>query len=218
VLYPVSPNDPRRTTFSLSDILVRYVVRPTPGMTEGGHDRMEALDYLRFAVSLGAGGMLALLGRFLRVLGAALALWREHWSHATASIRREHERMLERWCEARQTRVERVLELVRLQLPPLTRSLAGIATSRLLNWILLGVSIAWRFRDDVQSMADSVVLVALTDLSAAALAVMTALVVRRFSALLAPSEALAVRELRVLKVRGAPEPELRSSRPAGAAR
>jgi hypothetical protein len=88
----------------------------------------------------------------------------------------------------------------------------------LLNWVLLGASIVWRFRDDVQSMADSVVLVALTDLSAAALAVVTALVVRRFSALLAPSDALAVREMRVVKVEGAPEPELRPARPSGAAR
>jgi hypothetical protein len=87
-----------------------------------------------------------------------------------------------------------------------------------LNWILLGASIFWRFRDDVQSMADSVVLVALTDLSAAALAVLTALVVRRFSALLAPADARDLRELRVLKVSGAPEPELRTARPAGAAR
>ncbi|NED46335.1 DUF4328 domain-containing protein [Amycolatopsis sp. SID8362] len=88
----------------------------------------------------------------------------------------------------------------------------------LLNWVLLGVSIVWRFRGDVQSMADSVLLVALTDLAAAALAVVTALVVRRFSALLAPSDARAVRSMRVLKVTGAPEPELRSARPAGAAR
>jgi hypothetical protein len=88
----------------------------------------------------------------------------------------------------------------------------------LLNWILLAASIVWRFRGDVQSMADSVVLVALTDLAAAALAVLTALVVRRFSALLVPSDALDVREMRVLKVTGAPEPELRHSRPAGAAR
>jgi hypothetical protein len=88
----------------------------------------------------------------------------------------------------------------------------------LLNWVLLGASIVWRFRGDVQSMADSVVLVALTDLSAALLAVVTALVVRRFSALLAPSDARDVREMRVLKVEGAPEPELRTQRPAGAAR
>jgi len=48
--------------------------------------------------------------------------------------------------------------------------------------------------------------------------VVTALVVRRFSALLAPSDARAVRSMRVLKVAGAPEPELRNARPAGAAR
>jgi hypothetical protein len=84
--------------------------------------------------------------------------------------------------------------------------------------VLLGATIVWRFRDDVQSMADSVVLVALTDLAAALLAVVTALVVRRFSALLAPSDARAVRSMRVLKVAGAPEPELRNARPSGAAR
>ncbi|MEV6640927.1 DUF4328 domain-containing protein [Amycolatopsis sp. NPDC051371] len=88
----------------------------------------------------------------------------------------------------------------------------------LLNWVLLGATIVWRFRDDVQAMADSVVLVALTDLAAALLAVVTALVVRRFSALLAPSDARAVRSMRVLKVAGAPEPELRTARPSGAAR
>jgi UDP-2,3-diacylglucosamine pyrophosphatase LpxH len=141
VLYPVSPNDPRRTTSSLSDILVRYVVRPTPGMTEGGHDSMSALDYVRFGLSLGLRGMLALLGRFVRVLGAALALWREHSSQATARIRRLHERELRRWCEVRQLRVERVLELTRLQLPPLTRSLAGILTSLMLDWVMLGLAI-----------------------------------------------------------------------------
>ncbi len=102
--------------------------------------------------------------------------------------------------------------------PKPSRRVLGWWGAWLLNWVLLAVSICWRFRDDVQSMADSVVLVAVTDLSAAALAVMTALVVRRFSALLAPSDALAVREMRVLKVQGAPEPELRASRPAGAAR
>ena len=88
----------------------------------------------------------------------------------------------------------------------------------LLNWLLLGATIVWRFRGDVQSMADSVVLVAVTDLAAAALAVVTAVVVRRFSKLLAPSEALGVREMRVVKVEGAPEPEPHTKRPAGAAR
>ncbi|MEC3980397.1 DUF4328 domain-containing protein [Amycolatopsis sp. H20-H5] len=87
-----------------------------------------------------------------------------------------------------------------------------------LNWLLLGLTIAWRFRDGVQAMADGVVLVALTDLSAAALAVVTALLVRRMSELLAPVDRARLRSLRVLKVIGAPEPELRTARPTGSAR
>jgi len=141
VLYPVSPKDPRRTTCSLSDILVRYVVRPTRGMTEGGHDQMRASDYIRFALSLGLSGMLALVGRFLAVLRAALQLWQEHSSEALQRVRREHERKLQLFGEARQFRIERLLELVRLQLPPLTRSFAGIVSSLMLDHVLLGLAI-----------------------------------------------------------------------------
>jgi hypothetical protein len=76
VLYPVSPSDPRRTTRSLSDILVRYVVRPTLGMTEGGHEKMSACDYFRFGLSLGIRGMARLARRFVNVV-RALARTRE---------------------------------------------------------------------------------------------------------------------------------------------
>lgn len=86
------------------------------------------------------------------------------------------------------------------------------------NWVLLAVTIIWRLRPGVQAMADSVVLVALTDLTAAALAIATALVIRRFSDLLMPIAPGRLRKLRVLKVDGAPEPELRNARPVGAAR
>ena len=88
----------------------------------------------------------------------------------------------------------------------------------LLNWVMLGVTLVWRFRDSVQAKADSVILVALTDLSAVLLAVLTALLVRRFSMLLQPIDPKSLRDLRVLRVDGAPDPELRTARPAGAAR
>jgi hypothetical protein len=87
-----------------------------------------------------------------------------------------------------------------------------------LNWVLLAITIFWRLRHGVQAMADSVVLIALTDLSAAALAVVTALFVHRIAQLLTPVDPARLRELRVLKVEGAPDPELRPARPAGAAR
>ncbi|MEU8415423.1 DUF4328 domain-containing protein [Amycolatopsis japonica] len=86
-----------------------------------------------------------------------------------------------------------------------------------LNWLLLVLVIVWRFRDGVQALADGVVLVALTDLSAAGLAVVTALIVKRMSGLLAPVEEKRLRLLRVLKVDGVPEPE-RRERPASSVR
>ncbi|MFJ4104805.1 DUF4328 domain-containing protein [Amycolatopsis japonica] len=86
-----------------------------------------------------------------------------------------------------------------------------------LNWLLLVLVIVWRFRDGVQALADGVVLVALTDLSAAGLAVVTALIVKRMSGLLAPVEEKRLRLLRVLKVDGVPEPG-RRERPASSVR
>jgi hypothetical protein len=87
-----------------------------------------------------------------------------------------------------------------------------------LNWLLLALVIWWRLRTGVQAQADSVVLVAFNDFSAAGLAVMTALVVRRMTVLLAPVNEHKLRPMRVLKVTGAPEPELRKARPSGSVR
>lgn len=78
--------------------------------------------------------------------------------------------------------------------------------------ILFAATVAWRFRDSAQAHADSVVLSALTDLTAAAVAVLTALMVRRLSTMLAPVDPATVRYLRVLRVEGAPEPPLRTTR------
>ncbi|WP_394360314.1 DUF4328 domain-containing protein [Amycolatopsis sp. SB7-3] len=86
-----------------------------------------------------------------------------------------------------------------------------------LNWVLLALVIVWRFRDGVQALADGVVLVALTDLTAAGLAVVTALLVKRMSGLLAPVEEKRLRLLRVLKVDGVPDPG-RRERPASSVR
>lgn len=83
--------------------------------------------------------------------------------------------------------------------------------------VLFVVTIVWRYRSGVQAEADGVLLNALTDLAAAWLAVMTELVVARFTALLAPVDAGEVRRVRVIRVNGAPELGLRP-RPATAPR
>jgi hypothetical protein len=79
--------------------------------------------------------------------------------------------------------------------------------------VLFVVTVAWRFRDSVQAHADGVVLSALTDLAAVAVAVLTALMIRRLAALLAPIDSTHVRYLRVIRVEGAPEPPLRMVKP-----
>lgn len=84
--------------------------------------------------------------------------------------------------------------------------------------LLFAATVLWRFRDGVQAQADGVLLTAATDLAAAAVAVLTALVIARLSALLAPIDPTAVRFLRVVRVAGAPEPPLRAHRPADARR
>lgn len=78
--------------------------------------------------------------------------------------------------------------------------------------LIFGATVAWRFLDGVQAQADGIILAALTDLAAVAVAVLTALTIRRLSTLLAPIDLRRVRQLRVVKVTGAPEPELRRTR------
>ncbi|RZQ62119.1 DUF4328 domain-containing protein [Amycolatopsis suaedae] len=86
------------------------------------------------------------------------------------------------------------------------------------NGVLLVVSVVWRLRSGVQAQADSVVLTAVNDLAAAALALLTVLVVRRVTDLLEPANPARLAGMRVLKVADAPAPALRPARPATAPR
>jgi hypothetical protein len=74
--------------------------------------------------------------------------------------------------------------------------------------------VVWRFRDSVQARADGVLLSAVTDLAAATVAVLTALMIRRLATLLAPIDPTTVRFLRVLRVEGPPRTPRRIERPA----
>lgn len=104
-----------------------------------------------------------------------------------------------------------------LRRPPGTRPSPTRATKAwwaawVVGGLLFGATVAWRFRDGVQAQADGIVLTALTDLAAAVVAVLTALTIRRLSTLLSPIDPERVRFMRVIRVTGAPEPELRRAR------
>jgi len=89
-------------------------------------------------------------------------------------------------------------------------------------WVATGLfvafTLAWSFRSSVQALADGVLLHAFADLLAAAVAITTTLVVRRITTLLLPVDPSAVRFMRVVGVKDAPEPPLRAQRYAGSAR
>lgn len=87
-----------------------------------------------------------------------------------------------------------------------------------LNPVIAVFTARLRLLDGIQAQADSVLLTAMTDLAAAALALLTVLVIRGVMLLLAPAVPGKLRQLRLVTVRGAPEPPLRRARPAGARR
>lgn len=99
--------------------------------------------------------------------------------------------------------------------------------SKLLRWwwgfwaasgLLFVIMILWSFRDSTQALADGVLLHAFANLVLAGVAVTTALVVRRITTLLLPVDAASVRLMRVLEVKDAPQPPLRSFRASGSPR
>jgi UDP-2,3-diacylglucosamine pyrophosphatase LpxH len=139
LLHPVMPSDPRRSLRSLSDILLRYVVRPTRGLKETGHDMASAIDYLRFGVSLGARGILALGRRFVSAVLVLVAIWREHMSDAARWVREEHERKMALLAEARELSLVQLHALAKLQRPPMTRSLLRILAAVMLDRVALTV-------------------------------------------------------------------------------
>jgi UDP-2,3-diacylglucosamine pyrophosphatase LpxH len=139
VLHPVLPSDPRRTVRSLSEILLRYVVRPTRGMSEAGHAGAGVLDYLGFAFRLGTSGMLGLARRFAYATQALFSLWREHLSDAAHRVRREHDLKIESLSRVHRIKLERLIELARLWRPPITRSFFAILTAVMLDRVLLAL-------------------------------------------------------------------------------
>ncbi len=139
VLNPVQPSDPKRSYRSLSDILLRVVVRPTRGMLESGHDKATALDYFRFALRLGFGGMLRLAQRFIVAIATSIAVRREHFSVAAGWVRAEHERKMALLAAVAHISLTRLRALAKLQRPPVTRSLIRIIAGLMLDRVAMAL-------------------------------------------------------------------------------
>ncbi|WP_433267058.1 DUF4328 domain-containing protein [Actinosynnema sp. CS-041913] len=115
------------------------------------------------------------------------------------------------------------LEHAALRLPATARP----NPSRLVRWwwglwaftgLFVVFTVVWSFRSSVQALADGVLFHAISDLLAAAVAILTAVLVRRITSLLLPVSTAALRRMRVVDVKDAPEPVLRAVRAGGSRR
>lgn len=140
VMAPLSPRDPRRISRSFSDVLLRWVVRPTRGVPEYGHERMGVVDYVLLAAGLGIGGVVRLAGRFSAAVLELFRLRRAYLSDATHALRAEHERRMAKLAEVTRIGIERLRALSALQVPPVTRSVPKILASVLLDRLAVGLA------------------------------------------------------------------------------
>ncbi len=138
VMAPLSATDPRRIARSVSDVLLRFVVRPTLGMREYGHDKHGVAHYLLFAMRLGVEGLLRLTGRYASAVGELFRLRREQRSGGADSLRDEHNRGMAVLASATWVGADRMRALAALQVPPVTRTIGGILASVLLDRLALG--------------------------------------------------------------------------------
>ena len=144
VMAPLSPLDPRRIARGFTDVFLRYVVRPTQGMKEHGHESMGLIDYIGFAVGLGVRGLFRLGWRFASAVLELFRLRRQYFTEAGQKLREEHERRVALLAEATRLGRDRLRALIALQVPPVTHSIYGILASVLLDRlaVALGASLA----------------------------------------------------------------------------
>jgi len=133
LLAPLSPSDPKRIAYSFSDILMRYVVRPTRGMGMGGHDGKTMMHYVQMAFSMGLRGALALGGRYGRAAMVMLRSSRDHLGGHAHAVRLEQERHMNELGERLRMSLDKLRALSALSARPVTLGFRAILRSLFLD-------------------------------------------------------------------------------------
>ncbi|MBN1654233.1 MAG: metallophosphoesterase [Deltaproteobacteria bacterium] len=135
-LVPLSPLDPRRLAYSFSDILLRFIVRPTRGFTTEGHEKKTVVHYFRIAFSLGFIGCMRLFYRFLRAVVQMFRSWRAQLSERAQKIRTEQERTMQQIAQRFHISIDKLRRMVSLWAKPVTARVSSILRSVFLDVIL----------------------------------------------------------------------------------
>ncbi len=132
-MLPLSPLDPRRIARGFCEVLLRFVVRPTRGLREHGHENLGMLGYIAFGASLGARGLVGLAVAFVRAIVEMFRVRREWLGEQARALREEHERRVAAFSEARRVDLGRLRALLALAARPITSSALGILGSLLID-------------------------------------------------------------------------------------
>jgi UDP-2,3-diacylglucosamine pyrophosphatase LpxH len=144
-LVPLDPSDGTRCARSLSDMLKRYVVNPTQGLTETGHEDAGISDYLRLCVRLGVRRCGAVVGRFLAAVGRAMAcVWMKDRA-ICLRFAEEQARMLGELAERHALSRSSLDHLSAHWQRPGTHAISTIFACLMLDQLLLGIAVllAW---------------------------------------------------------------------------
>jgi UDP-2,3-diacylglucosamine pyrophosphatase LpxH len=133
VLAPRSPSDPSRISYTFSDILVRYVVRPTRELSVDGHENNSIFDYLRLGLSLGVRGCAMLGYRFFSAVGRMVVAWRDQLGDRAKKIRAEHDERMQKLASLGRLRLENLRAITKLWPVPVTGDLYAIFRSVFLD-------------------------------------------------------------------------------------
>lgn len=125
-LAPRDPRDPQRIHYSFSDILVRYVVRPTRELSTDGHENNSIFDYFRLGFSMGVRGCAMLGYRFFSAVGRMVGTWRNHVTEHTAHIRAEQEHRMQQIAARFRLNIDSLRALSKLWATPVTGRLFSI--------------------------------------------------------------------------------------------
>lgn len=142
LLAPLDPRDPSRTEYGMCDVLNRFVVRPSRGLWEYGHEGRGVLGFLWYGARIGVFEGARVFLRFARAVRALFTLRAGQLSPGGAEVRRIHDDRVRALAEANAWGEPRLRALLGLHAPPVTSTAFGILSSMLLDRVALALALA----------------------------------------------------------------------------
>jgi UDP-2,3-diacylglucosamine pyrophosphatase LpxH len=139
ILAPLSPRDRNRVFPSLSDALLRYIVRRTPGMKEYGHEGRGLASYISWGLMLGYNGAIDLGRRFIDCITMLRHVAEGYATPEGAKVKAEHEDRLVARARKSGVAVEKLQSALALHVPSLCSTPRLVLASVMLD--RFGVSV-----------------------------------------------------------------------------